>query len=102
MISENNNELNAKNENGQPTDGLTEEAVMTVESVADNAFREEFPEGFDELSDEDLIADLEALADELQDFAHIDSLSLFSWLLQSVLQDSQLPRNQDGLLLCPQ
>ena len=68
MISENNNELNAKNENGQPTDGLTEEAVMTVESVADNAFREEFPEGFDELSDEDLIADLEALADELQDF----------------------------------
>ena len=59
MNSENNNELNR---NGQSEANASEVAGY-----------EDFPEGFDEMSDDDLMADLEALANELQDFPSDDS-----------------------------
>ena len=70
----NGSERNAEDENNQFASGSMEEAEIRDESDADDGVsdssesvvQEEFPEAFDELSDDNLIADLEALADELQ------------------------------------
>ena len=57
MISENNNELFEE----------AKQAEELIDTAVEDNNAEDYPFGFDETSDDDLIADLEALADELQD-----------------------------------
>ena len=95
MISENNNELN---KNGLPVTDAGDDAVLAEDLVSDeytlshthNVDDDSFPEGFDTYEN-DLLADLESLADELQDYS---APSVESYPLEDEQSEEATPEDE--------